>query len=112
MTRFPGKVIDLKFSGNMPSLVLGKVGKFQPRSSSRFRDIPEKPELWMKTTPLPLIGLSHFLSGQRSGHQRSTKPKFSRFCLILIFFLPDALVKRTKGARAARKKQAIAHFLR
>ena len=47
----PGKVIDLKFSENMPSLVLGKVRKFQPRSSSRFGDIPEKPEGWMKTTP-------------------------------------------------------------
>ena len=43
----------------MPSLVLGKVRKFQPRSPSRFGDIPEKPEGWMKTPPpLPLIGLS------------------------------------------------------
>ena len=47
----PGKRIDLKFSGNMSSLVLGKVRKFQPRSSSLFGDIPEKPEGWMKTTP-------------------------------------------------------------
>ena len=38
---------------------LGKVMKFQHHSSSRFGDIPEKPEGWMKTTlPLPLIGLS------------------------------------------------------
>ena len=47
----PGKVIDLKFSGNMPSLVLGKVRKFQTRSSSRFGYIPEKTEGWMKQPP-------------------------------------------------------------
>ena len=33
--------------------------KFQHPSSSRFGDIPEKPEGWMKTAPLPLIGLTH-----------------------------------------------------
>ena len=32
--------------------------KFQHPSSSRFGDIPEKPEGWMKATPLPLIGLT------------------------------------------------------
>ena len=42
----------------MPSLVLGKVTKFQHPISSCFEDIPEKPEEWMKTTPLPLIGLN------------------------------------------------------
>ena len=52
----PGKGIDLIFSENVPSLDLGKVRKFQHRSSSRFRDISEKPDWWMKT-PLPLIGL-------------------------------------------------------
>ena len=57
----PGKVIYLKFSGNMPSLDLGKVRKFHHRSSSCFGDISEKPEGWMKTTPLLLIGLKgHF----------------------------------------------------
>ena len=53
----PGKVMNLKFSGNVPNLVLGKVRKFQHRSFSGFGDIPEKPEGWMKTTPLPPIGL-------------------------------------------------------
>ena len=48
----PGKVIDLKFSGNMPSLVLGKVRKFQPRSSIRFGDIPEKTWGVDENTPL------------------------------------------------------------
>ena len=43
--------IDLKFSKNVLSLVLGKVRNFQHRSSSRFRDILEKPEGWMKTPP-------------------------------------------------------------
>ena len=47
----PGKVMDLKFSVNMPRLSVGKDRKFQPRSSSRFGDIPEKPEGWMKTPP-------------------------------------------------------------
>ena len=43
----------------MPSLDLGKVRKFQPRSSSRFGDIPEKPEgVDENNPPLPLIGLS------------------------------------------------------
>ena len=40
----PVTVINSKFSGNMPSLVLGKVMKFQHPSSSRFGDILEKPE--------------------------------------------------------------------
>ena len=39
------------FLVNMPSLVLGKVIKFQRPISSRFGDIPEKPQEWMKTTP-------------------------------------------------------------
>ena len=43
--------INLKFSGNMATLVLGKVMTFQHPSSSRFGDILEKPEGWMKTTP-------------------------------------------------------------
>ena len=43
--------MNLKFSGNVPNLVLGKVRKFQHRSFSGFGDIPEKPEGWMKTTP-------------------------------------------------------------
>lgn len=47
----PGKVMNLKFSGNVPNLVLGKVRKFQHRSFSGFGDIPEKPEGWIKTTP-------------------------------------------------------------
>ena len=34
----------------MPSLILGKVTKFQHPSFKRFGDIPEKPEGWMKTT--------------------------------------------------------------
>ena len=49
----PGKSIDLKFSENVPGLVLEKVRKFQHRSSSRFRDIPEKPagisRKWMES---------------------------------------------------------------
>ena len=53
----PGKLIDLKFSGNMPSLILGKVRKFQHRSSSRFGDIPEKTWGVDENNPLPLIGL-------------------------------------------------------
>ena len=44
----PVTVINMKFSGNMPSLVLGKVMKFH---TLRFGDIPEKPEGWMKTPP-------------------------------------------------------------
>ena len=43
----PGKGIDLKFVENVSSLVLGKFRKFQHRSSSRFRDILERPEGWM-----------------------------------------------------------------
>ena len=43
--------INLKFSGNMPRFVLGKVRKFQDPSSSRLGDIQEKPEGWIKTTP-------------------------------------------------------------
>ena len=35
----------------MPSLVLGKVTKFQDPSSSHFGDILEKYVGWMKTTP-------------------------------------------------------------
>ena len=54
----PVAAINLKFSGNMPSFVLGKVRKFQDPSSSRLGDIKEKTEGWIKTTPLPLIGLN------------------------------------------------------
>ena len=49
--------INLKIVGNMPSLVLEKFMKFQHPRSSRFGDILEKPEGWMKTPP-PLIGLT------------------------------------------------------
>ena len=35
----PVTAINLKFSGNMPRFVLGKVRKFQEPSSSRFGDI-------------------------------------------------------------------------
>ena len=49
----PVTVINLTFSGNMPSLVLGKVIKFQHPSSSHFTDNLEKPEGWMKTPPPP-----------------------------------------------------------
>ena len=47
----PRKDIDLKFSQNVRRLVLGKVRKFQHRSSSGFWDILEKREGWMKTAP-------------------------------------------------------------
>ena len=49
----PVAAINLKFSGNMPRFVLGKVRKFQDPSSSRLGDIQEKPEGWIKTTPPP-----------------------------------------------------------
>ena len=42
----------------MPRFVLRKVRKFQDPSSNRLGDIKEKPEGWIKTTPLPLIGLN------------------------------------------------------
>ena len=54
----PGRVIDLNFSENVPSLVLRKVRKFQHRSCSRFW-IPRKTWVVDENTPhLPLIGLS------------------------------------------------------
>ena len=55
----PGKVMNLKFSGNVPNLVLGKVRKFQHRSFSGFGDIPEKPEGWIKTTPPATNRVNH-----------------------------------------------------
>ena len=62
----PVAAINLKFSGNMPRFVLGKVRKFQDPSSSRLEDISEKPEGWIKTTPppLPLIELKLYLKSQ------------------------------------------------
>ena len=60
----PGKSINLKFS-EMPSLVLGKVRKFQHRSSSRFRDILEKPEGWMKT---PRPATNRVKQSSKKGH--------------------------------------------
>ena len=53
----PVAAINLKVAGNMPRFVLGKVRKFQDPSSSRLGDVKEKPEGWIKTAPLPLIGL-------------------------------------------------------
>ena len=59
----PVAAINLKFLGYMPRFILGKVRKFQDPSSNRFWDIQEKPEGWIKTTPLPLIGLTRALLG-------------------------------------------------
>ena len=57
----PGAAINLKFSLNMSRFVLGKVIKFQDTISNRFGVIQEKPDGWIKTTPLPLIGLNRLL---------------------------------------------------
>ena len=53
----PAAAINLKFWDNMPRFVLGKVRKFQDPSSSRWEIFKKNPEGWIKTTPLPLIGL-------------------------------------------------------
>ena len=47
----PCKVIDLNFSGSVPSLVLGKVRKFQHRTSNCFGHLPEKPDGWVTPPP-------------------------------------------------------------
>ena len=55
----PGKVLDLKFSENVPHSVLGKVIKFQHRNSA-VSEISSKNlrSGWKHPPPLPLIGLN------------------------------------------------------